>query len=194
MTAYTGAITDLPLFRYGRIIADPPWRFELHSEKGEGKAPQAHYACMSTDDICRLPVGHIAHQNCVLFMWATFPMIADALRVMAAWGFQYKTGGAWSKRTVTGKPAFGPGYILRSSCEPFLIGTMGNPAWASKSVRNYIEAPTRGHSRKPDDQYTHMDQLVPGVPGIELYARQTMPGWDCWGNETGKFTPAEVDA
>lgn len=193
MTMYTGEITEIPMFAYGGIIADSPWAFQSWSEKGEEKAPQGHYKCMPTDEIAAMPVGHLADRDCLLFMWATFPMIKDALYVMERWGFRYVTGGAWSKRTVNGLPAFGTGHVYRSSTELFFIGANGNPEYASKSIRNYIEAATRGHSVKPDEQYEHVEALAPGVRYLELFSRKTRPGWDCWGDEAGKFDPVLAD-
>jgi N6-adenosine-specific RNA methylase IME4 len=113
-------------------------------------------------------------------------MLPDAFRVMEAWGFSYETGGAWHKRTTHGKTAFGTGYILRSAAEIFLIGTRGRPPWRSRSVRNVIEAPVRGHSRKPDAMYEACERLLPG-PYLELFARQTREGWTQYGDEVGKF-------
>lgn len=172
---------------FGKMIADPPWQFALRSAKGEEKSPQAQYACMDWETLARLPVELLAAPNCLLFMWATFPMLREALAVMDGWGFRYVTGGAWHKKTVHGKTAFGTGYVLRSASEPFLIGARGQPHVRSRSVRNLIEATVREHSRKPDVQYDMMDMLAGDVPGIELFGRQRWPGWQVWGNEVGKF-------
>lgn len=173
------------------IMADPPWRFELWSSKGESKSAQAQYATMSIDDIKALPVGHLAGGDCLLFMWATFPLLQEALNVMTTWGFKYVTGGAWHKRTSGGKTSFGTGYRLRSSCEPFLIGTMGNPA-TTRACRNLIDAEAREHSRKPEAAYALCEQLMPRSRYVELFSRQMRPGWKCWGNEVGKFQEEAV--
>lgn len=172
---------------FGKMIADPPWRFALRSGKGEGKSPQAQYACADVETLALLPVETLAAPNCLMLMWATFPMLQEALWLMQQWGFRYVTGGAWHKRTVHGKTAFGTGYVLRSASEPFLIGARGQPAVKSRSERNIIDAVAREHSRKPDEQYDMMDRLAGDVAGIELFARQRWPGWQAWGNETGKF-------
>jgi N6-adenosine-specific RNA methylase IME4 len=174
------------LFAYGMIMADPPWRFDLWSERGEEKSPQAQYATMDLDAIKALPVADLAAPDCLLWLWATFPMLNQALAVMDAWGFRYVTGGAWAKRTVNDKAAFGTGYVLRSSCEPFLIGKRGQPK-TSKSVRNIVTAQALGHSRKPDAAYASAERLVPGARRADLFSRQTRPGWESWGDETGKF-------
>jgi N6-adenosine-specific RNA methylase IME4 len=183
--------SNLRPLKYGKIIADPPWQFSLRSAAGEEKSPQAQYSCMTTSDIAALPVDRLASGDCLLFMWATAPMLQDAFSVMEAWGFRTVTAGAWAKQSSTGKKwAFGTGYALRSACEFFLIGAIGKPELVSRSERNLIVAPTRGHSRKPDEQYDLMDALCPNAFGVELFARQTHPGWDAWGNEVGKFDEA----
>lgn len=176
---------------YGVILADPPWQYELYSEAGEAKSPQAHYACMDADDIAALPVQRLAATDAVLIMWATAPMIDVALNVMAAWGFRYKTMGAWHKLTKTGRhTAFGPGYIYRSAMEPWILGTIGTPECRARDVRNLIAAPVREHSRKPDEMRHTIERQFHG-PYAELFARQSAPGWDSWGNEVDKFGGAE---
>lgn len=175
----------LPLLHYRLIMADPPWSFDNWSAAGEGKNAKAHYACMDVAAITALPVGHLASRDCILWLWATNPMLPQALEVMATWGFTFKTGGHWVKRTSGGKLAFGTGYILRSAGEPFLIGTMGNPE-TSRSVRSVIEGVAREHSRKPEEAFAAAETLVPG-PYLELFSRERRPGWDSWGDEVSKF-------
>lgn len=188
----TALSIDLQPLRYRTILADPPWLFETWSEKGEGKAAQAHYDCMPTTDLKRLQVGHLAAPDCLLFMWATFPMLPQALEVMTAWGFRYVAGGAWAKQSQTGdKWAFGPGYRLRIACEPFLLGVIGRPPILSRSERNLIVAPTREHSRKPEEQYRKIEAMGE-PPYAELFARSRRPGWDSWGREVDRFTTAEA--
>lgn len=172
---------------YDLIMADPPWRFALWSEKGEGKSPQAHYATMPLDDIAALPVADLGRDNCLLILWATAPMLPQQLEVMARWGFAYVTMGFWRKTTVNDKDAFGGGYVLRSAGEPFLIGKRGEPALGSKSIRNVISGQVREHSRKPEAAYAAFQQLMPQAKRLDLFSRQSRPGWDAWGNETGKF-------
>jgi len=117
----------------------------------------------------------------------TAPMLPDALHLMAAWGFKFKTAGAWLKQSKSGdKLAFGTGYIWRSAAEFLLVGTVGAPAWKSRSVRNAILAPVREHSRKPDEIYGMIEAMVDG-PYLELFARARRPGWHAWGFEAGKF-------
>lgn len=171
----------------GLILCDPPWRFKNFSAKGEAKNPVAHYACMDAAEIAALPVGQLAGPDCAMLMWATAPMLPDALDLMRAWGFTFKSAGAWAKQSSTGNAwAFGTGYCFRSAAEFFLLGTIGKPKVKSKSVRNLIVAPVREHSRKPEDQYAMAEALFEG-PFVELFARSGRPGWQSWGNEVGKF-------
>ncbi len=179
-------IFPLDMAGYGVVYADPPWQFDLRSERGDRKSPQAHYACMPTDDICALRqtlgLDFVCAEHCVLVMWATFPMLPHAFKVMAAWGFKYKSGGTWLKKTTNDLDSFGPGYLYRSSCEPWLLGTRGAPQILSRSERNSITAKTRGHSVKPDEMYRKIERQFHG-PYLELFARRQRKGWDSWGNE-----------
>src|SRR5262249_39991757 len=150
--------------------------------KGHGKSAQRHYSCMGLDDIKALPVSQLAEPNCLLFMWATFPMLPQALDVMDAWNFEYKTGGAWHKKTKHGRTAFGTGYRVRSACELWLIGTIGNPG-TSKSHRNIFEGEVREHSRKPEESFEWMETYMLGARRAELFSRTTRTGWDAWGAE-----------
>ena len=177
---------DVPLFRYGLIMADPAWSFDNYSELGEAKNAKAQYGCESIEAIMEHNVGHMAAQDCLLWLWATNPMLDVAFDVMRAWGFKFKTAGHWSKKTVNGRQAFGTGYILRSAGEPFLIGSIGTPKCA-RNVRSVIEGPVREHSRKPDEAYAAAEMLVPGVPRLDLFSRQPRPGWDRCGKQSERF-------
>lgn len=180
-------MTDFPSKKYACILADPPWKFKTYSPKGiTAKGAESHYPCMTLDEIQRLPVADIADKDCFLFLWATFPMLPEALATVEAWGFTYKTGAAWIKRTKNGKTAFGTGYIFRSAAELLLVGTRGHPKTLNRSTRNVLQGVVREHSRKPDEQYALIESLCVGER-IELFARQTVDGWDCWGNEKNKF-------
>lgn len=177
----------LPVRRYGVILADPPWAFRLYSDKGDAKSPQSHYDCMSLGAIKALPVASLAAPDCALFLWATAPMIREALAVMDSWGFAFRTMGAWAKQSKTGRKwAFGTGYCFRSAAEFFLLGVRGKPRVQSRVVRNLIVAPVREHSRKPDDLHDMAAALYPG-PRLELFARERRAGWDAWGNDVDKF-------
>ena len=186
MTVYSGSFSDLRLFRYSLIMADPPWAFRHFSAKGQRKSAQAHYQCASLESVAALPVKDLAAPDCLLWLWATNPMLPQALEVMHAWGFTFKTAGHWVKRGESGKLAFGTGYVLRSAGEPFLIGTIGKPK-TSRSVRSVIEGPRRDHSRKPDEAFAAAEALIPTATRIELFSRQPRDGWDTWGDEATKL-------
>lgn len=175
-----------PFDGFGLIMADPPWSFSNWSAKGEAKNPKAHYRCQSLDWIKALPVSALAADDCLLWLWATNPMLPQAFQVMTAWGFEFATAGHWVKRTKHDKLAFGTGYILRSAGEPFLIGRRGKPK-TTRSVRSVIEGPVRAHSQKPDEAFAAAEKLIPEAAHIELFSRTTRPGWATWGDETGKL-------
>ena len=176
---------------YGVILADPPWTFATYSRKGKGRSAEAHYDCMSLMDIKARPVGDWAAPDCALFLWATDPSLPQALEVMAAWGFVYKTVAfTWAKTTKdgTGFP-IGCGYWTRANPEQCLLATSGRPQRLSRAVPQLILAPRREHSRKPDEAYERIEALVPG-PYLELFAREQRTGWDSWGSEV-ETGPAE---
>lgn len=176
-----GAVQTLfPKKRYGVIYADPEWRFEVYSrDTGMDRAADNHYPTSATDAICARPVGDLAAPDSALFLWATSPMMPDALRVMAAWGFTYKSQIVWKK------DRFGTGYWFRNQHELLLVGTRGNvpaPAMGTQWP-SVIEAPVGQHSAKPDIFYELIESYFPTLPKIELNARRARAGWDAWGNE-----------
>lgn len=184
------AIADFCALRpaggFDLIMADPPWSYEMRSEKGYGRAPEAHYATMGLDEIRALPVEALAAPNCLLWLWAVNPQWPQALEVVAAWGFTFKTAGHWAKMTKHGKQAFGTGYLLRTAGEPFLIGTRGAPK-VEPVVRSVILGEVREHSRKPDEAFVQAERLMPRARRIELFSRQQRLGWSNWGHEATKF-------
>ena len=97
MTSYS-EFNQIPPLSYDLIMADPPWSFSNWSEKGEEKNATAQYDCMDLSDIKSMNVGHLAGRDCVLWLWATNPLLPAAFEVMAAWGFGFKTAGHWSKK------------------------------------------------------------------------------------------------
>lgn len=177
----------LPEKRFGVIYADPEWRFETYSrETGMDRAADNHYPTSETDKIAARPVQNIAADDCVLFLWATVPMLPDALRVMEAWGFKYKSHAAWIKDKA------GTGYWFRNQHELLLVGTKGNvPAPAPGTQFPSVNAAPLGtHSEKPVSFYEMIEKYFPNLPKIELNARQARPGWERWGYEA----PAETEA
>ena len=140
---------------------------------------------MSVDELCALPVSEIADTDCALFLWATFPQLPAALRVIHAWGFSYKTAAFLWVKTYrrSGTVVCGLGFWTRSCAEVCLFATKGHPKRKSASVHQLIVSPREEHSRKPDEVRTRILALLGDEPRIELFARQVTPGWDVWGNE-----------
>lgn len=197
------SFAGLPRGHYGAILADPPWFYKTWDWKkdaalrtGQGRPP---YETMSLEDIAALPVGELAAADCSLFLWATWPNLLDALAVIQAWGFTYKTAGfVWTKAHAGQLEMFdeailgymGLGYWTRANSEPCLLATRGRPKRVAADVRQAIIEPRREHSRKPDCVHERIERLVAG-PYLELFARQKRPGWTAWGNETDKFNPVD---
>ena len=139
-----------------------------------------HYPVQALEQIKALDVASIAAPDCVLFLWATAPMLPEALEVMAAWGFEYRTNFVWTKDRA------GTGYWARNQHEHLLVGVTGDvPAPAPGAQwSSLIPAPVREHSRKPDEARRMIEAYYPTLPKIELFARgEARPGWDTWGNE-----------
>lgn len=177
-------VRALPDKRYGVIVADPEWRFEPWSRKtGMDRAADNHYPTSCTEVIGARDVPSISARDCVLFLWATIPMLPHALLVMSAWGFDYASHHVW------GKDKTGPGYWCREKHELLLIGTRGKvPCPAPGTQReSLITAPRGKHSEKPECFLEMIEGYFPTLPKIELNRRgPARPGWDAWGNEAVK--------
>ncbi|MDX0258944.1 S-adenosylmethionine-binding protein [Sinorhizobium meliloti] len=164
------------------IYADPPWQFGVRSEvTGREKSAENHYPTIPTDAICALfdEIGSPAKADAVLFLWATNPMLPDALRVMAAWGFTYVHHWIWDKEVA------GTGYWGRDRHELLLIGRRGDPVSplpGSQPETVYRERKGR-HSAKPDYFAEQIERLYPAMPRLEMFCRSPRPGWTAWGFE-----------
>lgn len=168
--------------KYSVIYADPAWRYRLG--KGVKGCADNHYSTMTLDEIKRLDVKGIAERNCALFLWAVSPQLPEALEVISAWGFAYKTVAfVWEKQQKNGEPRWGLGHYTRGVCEMCLLGIKGSMPVANKSVSQFVAYPRMEHSKKPDEVRKRIELLYPFAKKIELFARQTAIGWDCWGNE-----------
>ena len=148
-------------------------------------AAEKHYPTMSIDELCALPVPELAAKDCALFLWATFPQLPEALRLIRAWGFRYRTVAfVWLKRNRKSPSWFyGMGYWTRSNAEICLLATKGKPKRQSAGVHQFLISPIEQHSKKPDAAREKIVALMGDLPRIELFARQKTPGWDIWGNE-----------
>jgi N6-adenosine-specific RNA methylase IME4 len=167
---------------YDVILADPPWHFETWGE-GDRNVTK-YYPIMETGEIGKMIVP--AADNSVLFLWACWPKLYDAMQVIEAWGFTYKTvGWVWVKANRNGFGFFtGMGYYTRANTEPCLIATRGKPPRVSdKGIQSLIYSPVREHSRKPDEQYKKIEALYPSMRYLEMFARRSRPGWDVFGNQ-----------
>jgi N6-adenosine-specific RNA methylase IME4 len=168
----------MPDKRYGVIYADPPWRFEPYSrESGMDRAADNHYPTMETEEIAKLAVPAAA--DCVLFLWATVPMLEAAMSVIPDWGFKYKSHFVWVK-DKTGK-----GHWNQNKHELLLVATRGTiPAPApGQQWPSAITASRGKHSSKPSEFRTMIEELFPTLPKIELFASERHKGWGAWGNE-----------
>lgn len=191
-------MVSFPNKKYKIIYADPPWSF--NDKLGESR--KLSYPVLDTNDLCNLPVENITDKNCVLFMWGSFAMIQDAMRVMIAWGFDYKTMGfIWIKQYSTGSFFKGMGRYTRSNAEPCFVAVKGKPKRIDKGVSQIIQTVTkshnwlnfRKHSQKPDEVRKKIVKLYGDIPRIELFARTKIHGWDVWGNdEKLQATPLEA--
>jgi N6-adenosine-specific RNA methylase IME4 len=177
-------LIDFPSKKYNVIYADPPWAYKDKASSGSRGACYK-YDVMKIEDIKALPVNQISEDNCILFMWVTFPFLQEGLDTIKAWGFTYKTiGFNWVKRNKKSQSWFlGMGNWTRSNSEICLIGVKGKPKRISAKVRSVIDAPIEKHSKKPDEIRSRIVELCGDFPRIELFARQAVSGWDCWGNE-----------
>ena len=172
--------------KYNVIYADPPWTFKTYSEKGkEKKSADCHYNCMNINDIYNLPIQQITNDDCILFLWVTFPLLQEGLETIKRWGFTYKTCAFnWAKKNKKSDSFFwGLGYWTRSNSEICLLATKGKPKRISKSVHQIVNTPIQEHSKKPDIVREKIVELCGDLPRIELFARQEVEGWDCFGNE-----------
>jgi len=176
--------------KYQIILADPPWKYRQGKSMGinfQGAA-DAQYPCMDYREICKLPVNKITDEKCILFLWATFPQLKEALAVMEAWGFEYKTLGFLWIKVYPNKPfqeVFGVGYYTKSNAEICLLATKGkaHSLVKSNSISQIIKTPREKHSQKPNEVKNKIVQLVGNLPRIELFARQKTKDWDVWGDE-----------
>ncbi len=186
-----GAEIDLLAFagdrRFTTVLADPPWRFMNRT----GKVSPEHirlsrYNTMPTDEIAAMPVARILNPTAHLYLWVPNALLPDGLKVLSAWGFEYKSNLIWHKiRQDGGSDGRGVGFYFRNVTEILLFGVRGKNARTLAPGRrqvNYLATRKREHSRKPDEQYKIIEDCSPG-PHLELFARGTRPNWVAFGNQ-----------
>ena len=179
--------------KYKIIYADPAWSYyndttakpDCTTVKGMRRPP---YSVMGTKEIMELPVGEIADDNCILFIWTTDYHLEKCLKVISTWGFEYKTVGfAWQKLNKKGYPVcFMGAYTMKSGIELCLLATKGKDAHKlvqKHNIRSLVTSPRLHHSKKPDEIRNRIVELLGDIPRIELFARNTTDGWDVWGDE-----------
>ena len=158
--------------KFNILYADPPWKYERNKVQG---AAERHYPTMSIEQLCALDVEKITDENCALFLWSTFPFLPEALRLIKAWGFTYKTTAfVWLKQNRKNKDwFFGLGFWTRGNAEICLLATKGKPKRKSAKISQLIISPIDKHSKKPDIVREKIVELMGDLPRIELFARQT---------------------
>ena len=176
-------MTEFPEKKYKIIYADPPWRYQDRTPPQGGA--ESHYQTMKLEDICTMQISEIVEEDCVLFLWATYPLLPEAIKVLESWGFTYKSVAfTWVKKNKKADTFFfGLGRWTRGNPEICLLGVRGKPKRISASVSNLTISPIQKHSQKPEMIREKIVELMGDLPRIELFARQTADGWDSWGNE-----------
>jgi N6-adenosine-specific RNA methylase IME4 len=184
-----GAVHDLETLvangkKFRVILADLPWQFKIWLLWRRARA--LHYDRLKISQIETLSplINSLAADDCVLFLWAVMPNLPDALKVITAWGFTFKTVGfVWVKRNKYGDGLFmGMGNYTRANAELCLLATRGNPKRLRADVHQIVMATVGEHSAKPEEVQKRIEHLYRG-PYLELYARREVPGWTTWGNE-----------
>jgi N6-adenosine-specific RNA methylase IME4 len=165
------------LGRFALIYADPPWRYE--HPISDSRDIENQYPTMALADICALPVAERALPDCVLLLWAPSSKLAEAMEVLSAWGFSYRTCAVWDKEVI------GPGYFFRQQHELLLLAARGSPPAPAPSdrVASVIRSRRRAHSEKPPLVYEIIERMYPALPKLELFARGQREGWSAWGNQ-----------
>ncbi len=165
----------LPTDKYNVILADPPWKYDFSETTSRDIENQ--YPTMNLDDIKQLKAP--STENSVLFLWATAPKLQEALEVMQAWGFEYRTCAVWDKEVI------GMGYWFRGQHELLLVGVKGqfSPPEQANRFSSVIRARRQGHSQKPERVYELLETMFPNAKRLEVFARNKREGWEVWGNE-----------
>ena len=179
-------IAEWPKDKYRVIYADPPWQYG-DERSGMGGAVD-HYSTMSLENIKALSVKELTEDNAVLFMWATAPLLKEAIEVVEAWGFAYKTHVIWNKV----KPNIG-NYVSPRH-ELLFIATKGSCTPDVNERPNSVQTIERAgrHSEKPEEFRNIIETLYTYGNKIELFARKSVEGWEVFGNECNGYTDLKV--
>ena len=176
-------VMKLPDDLFNIILADPAWSYNDKALAGN-RGACCKYAVLSIEDIKNLGVSKIAADDCILFLWVTYPKLNEVFDEIKAWWFQYKTVAfTWVKKYKNGDNFMGMGRWTRANAELCLLCTKGKPKRIRASVRQIIDTIPERHSKKPDETRLRIEKLCGKVPRIELFARQKTRGWAVFGNE-----------
>lgn len=176
--------------RFGTVLADPPWRFTNRTGK---VAPEhrrlSRYETLTVEEICELPIADHVEEPAHCYLWVPNALLPDGLRVLAAWGFEYKSNIVWHKvRKDGGSDGRGVGFYFRNVTELVLFGRRGKNARTLAPGRrqvNLFGTRKREHSRKPDELYDIIEACSWG-PYLELFGRGVREGWTVWGNQANE--------
>ena len=170
--------------KYDIIYADPPWQYK-DTRKHDPANGGITYKTMSLEEIKALPVPQICNKDCALFLWATMPMLNEALQTIKAWGFKYTTCAfVWVKLNPKNDGIYsGLGNWTNGNAELCLFARKGKPIRVAKNVKQIVMEHRARHSEKPAEVRKRITDLLGDLPRIELFARQTAEGWDSWGDE-----------
>lgn len=166
--------------KHSIFYADPPWRYENPPMGAGSRSIENHYPTMTLDEICAVPVGEASTDDALLYLWATAPKLAECMKVIEAWGFQYRTNLVWDKEIIS------TGYHARGQHELLLIAKRGEiPPPKAGTQPSSVHRERRGkHSAKPDFYYQMIEAAYPQLRKIELFLRgEPRPGWSGWGNQ-----------
>ncbi|MCC5670366.1 adenine-specific DNA methyltransferase [Nostoc sp. CHAB 5784] len=185
---------------YQCIVIDPPWFYRLRS-KDKTHRNRIPYQPMRTEEILALPIPELCGSNgCILWLWFTNNHMVEAAQCLQVWGFELKTILTWEKVTKDStKTHLGVGHWLRNSTEHCALAVHGNvKAFSGRTLTNestILHSPRREHSRKPESFYQLVDKLCPDITKLEMFARESRDGWDCWGDQADLFDQlgAEID-
>lgn len=169
--------------KFSILYADPPWNYkgqQQHSTTSTTGGAEAHYGTQTLSELKLLDVQSVSEEDAVLFLWTSSPHLDQAIELMRAWGFQYKTiAFVWEKQRAN------PGYYTLSQCELCLVGKRGKipSPRGSRRERQFLSELRRAHSQKPDEIRNRIARMFPTQKKLELFARTATPGWSVFGNE-----------
>ncbi len=173
--------SELPSDVFQVIYCDPAWQY---SNSGLNGAAANHYMTMPTTEMALIDVKSISDTNAVCFMWATNPLLKDAIWLMEQWGFEYKTNLVWVKN----KSNYGKlGFYVYGQHELLLIGVKGSMLPIGAKPISIIYGDNSKHSKKPESTYELIESMYPGLKYVELFSRNSRNGWTMWGNQTNEL-------